>query len=111
MVFEALAIVIDIGVCKVQITGRAAADKRNREFVGREQRLRNEGFTAGYAVDVDHSEGVANAEAEGRPMFFDFPLDGLYTVIDRHFHGTAAQIGIRQGNMHGVNIVNHAFGE
>ena len=44
-------------------------------------------------------------------MFFDFPADGFYAVVDGHFHRAAAQIFIRQGDMHGIGILNHALGE
>ena len=56
MIFQALVVIIDIGMGKVQITGRAAADKGNGELARIEHSLRNERFATGHAINVNHGE-------------------------------------------------------
>ena len=111
MVFDNLLIIIYISVFEIELAAGASADIWARELAAVVERLQNEGFTIGQAVNIDESKGMVDAEAEGRGMAVHFLLDQGNALCDRHVDVPGTKVFIWQRNAHDISIFNHAPGK
>ena len=111
VVFQALSVIVDIGVAKVQIAASAAADVGAGQLATFKEGLQHEGLAAGHAVDINKGEGVIRGNAEGHVMLGKFRLEGSHAVCHGHADFAPAQVFIGERYAGDVDIFQHALGK
>ena len=110
MIFQTPVIVVNIGMCKGQITSRAAANKRNRILACFVHSLQNKSLAAGSPIHINHGKAMCYTKAEWNLMLFNFPANSRHPVIDAHLYNAPAQVAIGERYAHNICVLNHPIG-
>lgn len=73
------------------------------------KRLQDESFAIRYTVDIDKRERVVDADAERWLETRELLFDGFYAIGNCRRDLARAEIFIGQGNVHDVDLLDHAL--
>lgn len=108
-VLDRLFTVINVGMGKIHLAASTAADERTGKASRVVKRLQDESFAIRYTVDIDKRERVVDADAERWLETRELLFDGFYAIGNCRRDLARAEIFIGQGNVHDVDLLDHAL--